>query len=448
MGYTSCKADPDLWYKVENRPDDNYRYYVYILCYVDDILVIHHDSMSVLNQIEKYLPLKPTSVGDPDIYLGAKLKETQLPNGIWAWGLSPSNYVNQAVKNCQTHLTEKLNGRYFIPAKAENPFPGDYNPDTGVSTTLDPECSSFYMHLIGVMRWMVELGRVDIATEVSMLSSYLAMPREGHLETALHIMGYLRKKHNSRLVFDSTYPVINKSDFPEYDWTEFYGDVTEAIPTDLRKKHNSRLIFDSTYPEINKSDFPEYDWTEFYGDVTEAIPPDQPEPLGKAVDIRLIVDSDHTGCKRTRLSRTGFLIYCNLSLIIWLSKKQPTLETSVFGTEFVAMKHGIETLRGLRYKLRMMGVPVSGPSYVYGDNKSQVTNSTRTESTLQKKCNSICCHAIRESVAMGETLITHIGTHDNLSDPLTKSTSGIKRRRFFGSILYDLYDDHTPKQSD
>mgnify|MGYP006199594339 CR=1 FL=1 len=76
MGYTSCKADPDLWYKAETRPGDNYRYYAYILCYVDDILVMHHDSMSVLHQIDKYLPLKPTSVGDPDIYLGAKLKET------------------------------------------------------------------------------------------------------------------------------------------------------------------------------------------------------------------------------------------------------------------------------------------------------------------------------------------------------------------------------------
>jgi hypothetical protein len=41
------------------------------------------------------------------------------------------------------------------------------------------------------MRWMVELGRIDIATEVSMLSSYLACPRKGHLENALHVMGYL-----------------------------------------------------------------------------------------------------------------------------------------------------------------------------------------------------------------------------------------------------------------
>jgi hypothetical protein len=101
MGYTSCKADHDLWYyKAETRPDDNYRYYAYILCHVDDILVMHHDSMSVLHQIDKYLPLKPTSVGDHDIYLGAKLKEIRLPNGIWAWGPSPSKYVNQAVKNC------------------------------------------------------------------------------------------------------------------------------------------------------------------------------------------------------------------------------------------------------------------------------------------------------------------------------------------------------------
>jgi hypothetical protein len=108
MGYTSCKADPDLWLKAMTRPDDNVRYYAYILCYVDDILCIHHDPMSVMNEINGYLPLKPSSVGDPDIYLGAKLKQTRLPNGVWAWGLSPSKYVAQAARNCQTHLTEKL----------------------------------------------------------------------------------------------------------------------------------------------------------------------------------------------------------------------------------------------------------------------------------------------------------------------------------------------------
>ena len=87
MGYTSCKADPDLWYKAETRPGDNFWYYSYILCYVDDILCIHHDAMSVLDQINHYLPLKPTLVGDPDIYLGAKLKKTHLANNLL--GLEP-----------------------------------------------------------------------------------------------------------------------------------------------------------------------------------------------------------------------------------------------------------------------------------------------------------------------------------------------------------------------
>jgi hypothetical protein len=176
MGYTSCKADSDLWLKAMTRPEDNVHYYAYILCYVVDILCIHHDPMSVMGEINKYLPLKPSSVGDPDIYLGAKLKETQLPNEVMAWGLSPSKYIGQAVKNCQLHLTEKLAGKYSIPARADNPFLVDYHPSTDQSDLLDPDCSSFYQHLIGVMRWMVELRHIDIAAEVSMLSSYLACP--------------------------------------------------------------------------------------------------------------------------------------------------------------------------------------------------------------------------------------------------------------------------------
>ena len=165
-------------------------------------------------------------------------------------------------------------------------------------------------------------------------------------------------------------------------------------------------------------------------------------PLAKTL---MMIDSDHAGEKRTRCSRTAFIIFCNLAPIIWLSKQQATIETSVFGAEFVAMKHGIKMLRGLRYKIRMMGIPLSGPMYIYGDNKSQVTNSSRPESTLKKKCNSICYHAIRESVAMGETLLTHIGTGENLADFLTKTTSGTKRLKLVSGVVHDIYDDF-PKQ--
>jgi hypothetical protein len=105
------------------------------------------------------------------------------------------------------------------------------------------------------------------------------------------------------------------------------------------------------------------------------------------------------------------------------------------------MKHGIKTLRGLRYKIPMMGIPLSGPTYIYGDNNFEVTNSSRRKSTLKKKCISICYHAICESVAMGETLLMHIRTGNNLVDFLTKTTSGTKRRKLVSGVIHDIYDD-------
>ena len=78
------------------------------------------------------------------------------------------------------------------------------------------------------------------------------------------------------------------------------------------------------------------------------------------------VDSNHDGDKATSGSRTGFLIFINTDSIQWMSKKQPMIETSVLGAQFVAMKHGMKTLRGILYKLRMMGIPIKGPAYIYG----------------------------------------------------------------------------------
>ena len=90
-----------------------------------------------------------------------------------------------------------------------------------------------------------------------------------------------------------------------------------------------------------------------YGDeVKEAIPPNAPAPRGKDVDLRMHVDSDHAGDKAVRRrSRTGYLIYLNTARIAWFSKKQPTIETSIVGAKFVAMKQGMEALHGICYKL-------------------------------------------------------------------------------------------------
>ena len=83
-----------------------------------------------------------------------------------------------------------------------------------------------------------------------------------------------------------------------------------------------------------------------------------------------------------------------MSLIHWYSKKQSTVESSVFGMDFVATKVGMDTLHIIQYKLRMMSIPITGPPYIHGD------NMLKPESTLNKKCDEIAYLAILKSVAI------------------------------------------------
>ena len=155
----------------------------------------------------------------------------------------------------------------------------------------------------------------------------------------------------------------------------------------------------------------------------------------------MYVNSDFAGGKVRRRSRTAFFVLLNSALIQRASKRQLTIETSVFRAEFVAMKHGVDTLRGIHYKLRMMGVPVDGPSYVYRDNMSVINNTQKPESVLKKKSNSICYHVIRESMAMGKSLTAHIATSDNYADLATKMiTNKSKRMHLVSGLLMDVYD--------
>ena len=397
LGYEPCQADPDLWMKPAIREEDGFEHYEYVLLYVDDVLAIGEQPELVLQKIDKYFGLKPGSLADPNQYLGAKVRPMTMANGVVCWGMSASQYVQEAVRNVREECSELGDPRWRLPKRAVNPFPTDYDVEMDTSPELGPELASFYQSQVGVLRWIVELGRIDIITEVSLLASQLALPRECHLDAVLHLFAHLRDKHNARLALDPTYPEIDRDSFIGCDWKNYYGDVKEALP------------------------------------------PDAPPPRGKDVDLRMYVDSDHAGEKRTRRSRTGFFIFLNSALICSLPRKQPTIETAVFGAEFVALKNGIETLRGIRYKLRMMGIPVEGPSYIFGDNMSVIKNTQTPESTLKKKSNSICYHFCRESIAMGESLTAHVPTNDNVADLATKVLSGEKRRRHVRELLYDLY---------
>jgi hypothetical protein len=233
------------------------------------------------------------------------------------------------------------------------------------------------------------------------------MPREGHLDAVYHLFTYLYLYHNARVVFYPTYPDIDMRAFIKTDWKPMYGAVKEAIPpTDLVTRE-------------------------------------------KSIDLRLFVDSDHAGEHITHRSRKGFLICLSMAPIVWFSKRQPTVESSVFGAEFFAMKNGIETTRGLRYKLRMMGVTIDGSTYVYCDNMSVVHNTQRPESVLKKKSNTIFYHEVRESTAMGKSIIVHVPSVNNPVDICTNALpGGQKRDHLIGLLMHELVDctsNYTPR---
>jgi hypothetical protein len=164
------------------------------------------------------------------------------------------------------------------------------------------------MSLIGILQWMVELGRVDICLEVSMLSSHLALPRRGHMDQVLHIFAYLKVHHNAEIVLDPSDPVIDENAFAICDWTS----------SDLGHVQGK-----------------------------EELPGNQPEPRGLGFTIRSKVDADHASDAVTRHSRTGFLVWINCALVYWMSKKQTSIESSSFGSEFIAMKKCCEYIWGL-----------------------------------------------------------------------------------------------------
>jgi hypothetical protein len=138
----------------------------------------------------------------------------------------------------------------------------------------------------------------------------------------------------------------------------------------------------------------------------------------------------------TRRSHTAIIIFVNRAPIIWFSKCQNTVETSTFGSEFVAARIAVKLVEGLRYKLRMFGVPMDGPTNMYIDNKSVVNNSTHPESALKKKHNAIAYHRVREAVAAGTIQIAYERLETNLVDIVTKLLPGPKLKELCQRILH------------
>lgn len=200
MGFKSCHADNDVWMRVNTKPC-GFKYYKYILVYVDDFLMIIHNTDSIINAI-KSVPFKLKDVGPPKRYLGASISTYQLGKKKF-WSMSADQYI----KNALIAIKEK----YILDSKrVTTPMSSGYRPEVDTSELLNDDDANYYQSLIGILRWAVELGHIDIAIEVGMLSTFMCSPREGHLQQVLHMFAYLDKHKRSRVVFDSD--IIDFSD--------------------------------------------------------------------------------------------------------------------------------------------------------------------------------------------------------------------------------------------
>ncbi len=299
-------ADPDVWIRPATKLNGEH-YYEYIFVYVDDILVLSEQPSTTMNIIAKSYRLKEGSVNKPTIYLGAIIKEHYLPDNPSkrVWSISAERYLKEAITNLEVHL-QKLNKQ--LPTKIITPLTSKYRPELDLSPFLDIDFTQWYQQLIRQLRWAVELGRIDIHLPIALLAQHLATPRIGHLDQVFHVFAYLKKHLRSRIILDATQPFVNEESFIPADWSDFYRDAHEAIP------------------------------------------PNAPEPRGKSVTISCFVDADHAGNQVTRRSHTGIIVFCNRAPIIWYSKRQNTVETSTFESEFIAARIAVELIEGLRYK--------------------------------------------------------------------------------------------------
>ena len=212
LGYLPTKGDPDVWIRPAIKPD-GFEYYELILVYVDDILCISAQPRATMSGIQSTFRLKDDKVEKPENYLGAQVMQ-KIVGGVECWAMTSEQYVKAAIANVEFKLDES---GQRLPTRCPTPLQGNYRPELDISAELKIEGVRYYQELIGVLRWAVELGRIDIAMEVSMLSTHLALPRSGHLQQVYHMFGYLKAKPKRTLIFDPTHPDINESRYVKCD---------------------------------------------------------------------------------------------------------------------------------------------------------------------------------------------------------------------------------------
>ena len=376
FGFEPSRADPDLWTKLA----DDGTHYEYVATHVDDLIIASMDPMKYISKLKELYPLRNVEQ-NPEFYLGNNIKR----NGTKNIKVSIEKYLKEVIG--------RFEAKHGVLRKENIPHSHNDHPELDDSPFLDESGITDYQSIIGVCQWVSISARMDIAFAVSSLSRFASKPREGHLKRALKILGYLKKYPKKGYVIDPRPPTVNIN-----------------------------------YVDVKANFGNQYDFKE---DIDEKLPP----PKMKELDVTIFVDSNHGHDLLTGKSITGVIVFVGRTPIKYFSKRQSSVQTSTFGAEFISLKRAVEEAVTIRYYLRSMGVKVTKPSIIYGDNMSAIRNTIDPGSPLKKKYLALAYHFCREHFNAGIVSIRKIHTKDNIADPFTKSVVSTEHHTHFNSFM-------------
>ena len=362
MGFTLSKAENDLWMR-----DCGDHYECVAVC-VDDLLIASKNPQAIIDMLEKEHNFKLKGTGTVEHHLGCNCERGK--DGVLR--MKPKDCIVKMMSEC-----ERIHGRK--PKECSSPLEKGDHPELDTSDLLDMEGIKLYQSMIGALQWLIQLSRFDISTAVMSLSRFRAAPRQGHLDRAKRVYGYVSKMRDGVLNVRTELPDLSGVPEKEYDW-----------------EHSC------------------------YRGAEEVLPHDFPKPLGKAVRTSSYVDANLYHDLISGRSVTGIIHFLNQTPIDWYSKLQSTVETATYGSEFVAARTCTEQIIDLRNTLRYLGVPLAGPSMMFGDNESVVNSSSIPHSKLHKRHNALAYHRTREAIAAGILRFVFIRSEENPADILSK----------------------------
>mgnify|MGYP000107799768 CR=1 FL=1 len=343
-------------------------HYEYIAVYVDDLLIASRVPEVIIKTLMEEHKFKLKGTGPISFHLGCDFGRDEDGTLYYA----PKKYIEKILENYR-----RLFGSY--PKPYQSPLENNDHPELDTSELLNEDDQKIYQSLIGALQWVIQIGRFDITTAVMTLSRFRAMPRQGHLDRVKRIHGYLSKMRHGIIKV--------RTAAPDYS----------SIPVKMYDREHT-----------------------CYRDAHEEIPFDAPEPKGNSVTTTSFFDANLYHDLVSGKAVSGILHMFNQTPIDWYSKLQTTAESATFGSEYISGRTCVEQIIDLRLTLRYLGVPINGPSMMFGDNESVINSAAIPHSKMHKRHVALSYHRVRWAVAASIVKIYFIAGKKNPADILSK----------------------------